>query len=98
VASCIPESLAASGFYGDRKVRFHDLRHTFWYSHGGGRRLDAHLAGLDRHRDFATTLRYADYQPAVGEAALVERAFAGAHQTAHQTERQSATSDHADRA
>jgi integrase len=71
---------------GVRKVRFHDLRHTF------GTRMAA--AGVSMrtlqewmgHRDFATTLRYADYQPAAGEAALVERAFDGAHQTAHQTE------------
>ena len=27
------------------------------------------------HRDFKTTLIYADYQPSAGEAELVERAF-----------------------
>jgi hypothetical protein len=29
------------------------------------------------HRDFKTTLIYADYQPGAEEAALVERAFSG---------------------
>jgi hypothetical protein len=31
------------------------------------------------HRDFKTTLIYADYQPAAEEAALVEKAFSGAN-------------------
>ncbi len=60
---------------GVREVRFHDLRHTF------GTRMAA--AGVPMrtlqewmgHRDFKTTLVYADYQPGEGEAALVERAF-----------------------
>jgi integrase len=64
-----------------RKVRFHDLRHTF------GTRMAA--AGVSMrtlqewmgHRDFSTTLRYADYQPAAGEAALVERAFGAGTET-----------------
>jgi hypothetical protein len=33
------------------------------------------------NRDFKTTLIYADYQPAVEEAALVERAFKGLART-----------------
>jgi hypothetical protein len=33
-------------------------------------------AACGGHRDFATTLIYADYQPSKGEAELVERAFA----------------------
>ena len=60
-----------------RDVRFHDLRHTF------GTRMAA--AGLPLrtlqewmgHRDFKTTLIYADYQPSDQEAGLVERAFGG---------------------
>ena len=55
--------------------RFHDLRHTF------GTRMAA--AGVPMrtlqewlgHRDFATTLIYADYQPSAREADLVDEAF-----------------------
>jgi integrase len=58
-----------------RPVRFHDLRHTF------GTRMAA--AGVSMrtlqewlgHRDFATTLIYADYQPGSREAELVNEAF-----------------------
>jgi integrase len=60
---------------GVREVRFHDLRHTF------GTRMAA--AGVPirtlqewmGHRDFKTTLIYADYSPSAGEADLVQRAF-----------------------
>ena len=60
---------------GVRQVRFHDLRHTF------GTRMAA--AGVPMrtlqewmgHRDFKTTLIYADYAPSGHEAGLVERAF-----------------------
>ena len=58
-----------------RDVRFHDLRHTF------GTRMAA--AGVPMrtlqewmgHRDFKTTLIYADYAPSGHEVGLVERAF-----------------------
>lgn len=61
---------------GVRDVRFHDLRHTF------GARMAA--AGVPMrtlqewmgHRDFATTLVYADYTPSQHEAKWVEDAFA----------------------
>jgi integrase len=63
---------------GVREVRFHDLRHTF------GTRMAAAGVPLRTlqewmgHRDFATTLVYADYQPDDRrEAELVERAFDG---------------------
>jgi integrase len=60
---------------GVREVRFHDMRHTF------GTRMAA--AGVPMrtlqewmgHRDFKTTLIYADYAPDAHEAELVERAF-----------------------
>jgi integrase len=60
---------------GVREVRFHDLRHTF------GTRMAA--AGVPMrtlqewlgHRDFATTLIYADCQPSAREADLVDDAF-----------------------
>jgi integrase len=58
-------------------VRFHDLRHTF------GTRIAA--AGVPMrtlqewmgHRDFKTTLIYADYSPSAQERELVQRAFGG---------------------
>jgi len=60
-----------------REIRFHDLRHTF------GTRMAAAGVPLRTlqewmgHRDFKTTLIYADYQPSEREAELVERAFEG---------------------
>ena len=59
-----------------RQVRFHDLRHTF------GTRMAA--AGVPMrtlqewmgHRDFRTTLIYADYAPGAHEVDLVNGAFA----------------------
>ena len=59
-----------------RELRFHDLRHTF------GTRMAA--AGIPMrtlqewmgHRDFKTTLIYADYMPGEREADLVDAAFA----------------------
>lgn len=68
---------AALDAAGVRRVRFHDLRHTF------GTRMAA--AGVPMrslqewmgHRDFKTTLVYADYQPSAHEAEWAEKAFAG---------------------
>ena len=59
-----------------REIRFHDLRHTF------GTRMAA--AGVPMrtlqewmgHRDFKTTLIYADYAPSANEAEIVNDAFA----------------------
>jgi integrase len=56
-------------------ITFHSLRHTF------GTRMAAQgvpmrtLQELMGHRDFATTLIYADYQPSAREAEWAERAF-----------------------
>ena len=61
---------------GVREVRFHDLRHTF------GTRMAAQgvpmrtLQEMMGHRDFKTTLIYADYTPNAHEAEWVEAAFA----------------------
>jgi integrase len=61
---------------GVRDVRFHDLRHTF------GTRLAAQgvpmrtLQEMMGHRDFKTTLIYADYAPSAHEAEWIEAAFA----------------------
>lgn len=60
---------------GVREVRFHDLRHTF------GTRMAAQgvpmraLQEMLGHRDFKTTLIYADYAPSTQEAEWVEAAF-----------------------
>jgi integrase len=62
---------------GVRRVRFHDLRHTF------GTRMAA--AGVPMrtlqewmgHRDYKTTLIYADYAPGAHEVDLVNGAFSG---------------------
>jgi integrase len=66
---------AAAKAAGIRDVRFHDLRHTF------GTRMAA--AGVPMrtlqewmgHRDYKTTLIYADYAPIAHGRELVERAF-----------------------
>lgn len=60
---------------GVRDVRFHDLRHTF------GTRMAAHgvpmraLQEMMGHRDFKTTLIYADYAPSAMESEWAEAAF-----------------------
>jgi integrase len=60
-----------------RPLRFHDLRHTF------GTRMAAspHVAMRQiqewmGHRDYRTTLIYADYEPGEDESGMVDRAFA----------------------
>jgi integrase len=57
-------------------VRFHDLRHTFgthMAAQGVPMRMLQEWMG---HRDFKTTLIYADNAPSAQERELVERAFA----------------------
>jgi integrase len=59
-----------------REVRFHDLRHTFgtlMAAQGVPMRALQEMMG---HRDFKTTLIYADYAPSAREAEWVEAAFA----------------------
>jgi integrase len=66
-----------------REVRFHDLRHTF------GTRMAAQgvpmrvLQEMLGHRDFKTTLIYADYAPSEREAEWVEAAFRSAPPTVY---------------
>ena len=65
---------AALGKAGVREVRFHDLRHTFGtHCAGAGVPLRTLQEWLG-HRDFQTTLIYADYLPSGQEAQLVEQA------------------------
>ncbi len=75
---------------GVREVRFHDLRHTF------GTRMAAQgvpmraLQEMLGHRDFKTTLIYADYAPSAMESEWAEAAFAeSGPQNGPQTERNS---------
>jgi integrase len=68
-----------------RPVRFHDLRHTF------GTRMAAQgvpmraLQEMMGHRDFKTTLIYADYAPSAREAEWVEAAFRTEGETSRST-------------
>jgi integrase len=60
---------------GVREIRFHDLRHTFgtqMAAQGVPMRTLQEMLG---HRDFKTTLIYADYAPNVREIEWVEAAF-----------------------
>jgi len=60
---------------GLRPVRFHDLRHTFGtHCASAGVSLRTLQEWLG-HRDFKTTLIYADYAPNPHEAELIEQAF-----------------------
>jgi integrase len=60
-----------------RPIRFHDLRHTFGtHCASAGVPLRTLQEWLG-HRDFKTTLVYADYAPSPHEADLLERAFQG---------------------
>ena len=61
---------------GVREVRFHDLRHTFG-THMAAQGVPMRaLQEMMGHRDFKTTLIYADYAPSAREAEWVEAAFA----------------------
>jgi integrase len=66
---------AAARRAGVREVRFHDLRHTFGTRMAGAGVALRTLQEWMGHRDFKTTLIYADYQPSAQEVELVERAF-----------------------
>lgn len=61
---------------GVRRVRFHDLRHTFGTRMAATGRVPMRtLQEWMGHRDYRTTLIYADYQPGAGEADVVNAAF-----------------------
>jgi integrase len=61
---------------GVREVRFNDLRHTFGTRMAGAGVPLRTLQEWMGHRDFKTTLIYADYAPSEHEAQMAERAFA----------------------
>jgi len=59
-----------------RPVRFHDLRHTFGTRVAASGEVSMRtLQEWMGHRDFKTTLIYADYQPGEQEAKTLDRAF-----------------------
>jgi integrase len=62
---------------GVRRVRFHDLRHTFGTQMAAAGVPIRTLQEWLGHRDIKTTMIYADYQASDQERELVERAFAG---------------------
>jgi hypothetical protein len=59
-----------------REVRFHDLRHTFGTRMAGVGVPMRTLQEWMGHRNFKTTLIYADYSPSEREREWVEVAFA----------------------
>jgi integrase len=66
------DALAASGV---RPIRFHDLRHTFGTQAAAAGVPLRTLQEWMGHRDYKTTLIYADYAPRAHERAMMERAF-----------------------
>jgi len=63
---------------GLRELRFHDLRHTFGTRMAAAGVAMRTLQEFMGHRDFKTTLIYADYAPGANEADLVNAAFSPA--------------------
>lgn len=66
------EAAAAAGH---PTLRFHDLRHTFGTRMAAASVPFRTLQEWMGHRDFKTTLIYADYQPSEHEIELVDRAL-----------------------
>jgi integrase len=61
---------------GDGGITFHSLRHCFGTAMAAQGVPMRTLQELMGHRDFATTLIYADYAPSAHEAEWAEKAFA----------------------
>jgi integrase len=71
---------------GDGGITFHSLRHCFGTAMAAQGVPMRTLQELMGHRDFATTLIYADYSPSAHEAEWAEAAFAtGSDSTTQQT-------------
>jgi integrase len=68
---------AALDAAGLRRIRFHDLRHTFGTRMAAGGVPIRMLQEWMGHRSISTTEIYADYAPSDHERELVERAFDG---------------------
>lgn len=72
---------------GVRTIRFHDLRHTFGTQMAAAGVPLRTLQEWMGHRDYKTTLIYADYAPRSHERQMMERAFrtsSDAHDRAHE--------------
>lgn len=62
---------------GVRRVRFHDLRHTFGTRMAASKEVPMRkIQEWMGHRDYRTTLIYADYEPGDDEGGMIDRAFA----------------------
>jgi integrase len=68
---------------GEGGITFHSLRHCFGTAMAAQGVPMRTLQELMGHRDFATTLIYADYSPSAHEAEWAERAFAAGHNLGH---------------
>jgi hypothetical protein len=68
----LKKALKAAGV---RTIRFHDLRHTFGTRIAAGGVPMRVLQEWMGHRDYRTTLIYADYEPGDEESGLVDAAF-----------------------
>ena len=64
-----------------RPVRFHDLRHTFGTQMAAAGAPLRTLQEWMGHRDYKTTLIYADYAPRSEERQMMERAFSSSEPT-----------------
>lgn len=71
--------LAAAGV---RRIRFHDLRHTYGTLMAASGVPMRTLQELMGHRNLETTLIYADYAPSGQELAWAEAAFSAEADTA----------------
>lgn len=72
---------------GLRRLRFHDLRHTFGTVMAANPRVDMRrLQEWMGHADISTTLRYAHYRPRHDDAALVAEAFGNGSATVRATD------------
>jgi len=61
---------------GVRDIRFHDLRHTFGTRMAASPNISMrNIQEWMGHRDYRTTLIYADYEPRENESAMVDDAF-----------------------
>jgi integrase len=68
--------VAATRRAGLRRLRFHDLRHTFGTTMASNPRVDMRrLQEWMGHADITTTLRYSHFRPRHDDAALVAEAF-----------------------
>ena len=80
------DALKAAGL---RDMRWHDLRHSFATRMAAAGVPMRTLQEWMGHRNFATTLIYADYAPSAREAELVEQAFESGHRFGHKSEQNS---------